>query len=532
MKKLIASLALFAWVGIANADTIVLFPDGDFDSPSGANTNWVEGNCCGNFVYTYPATGGNPGGYGTIENQGPLDYYGLWVNGNDTPLPLGSLGLIAGQTYDFILDMKIISGPNIGGLKIDFFPNTVVPNTTGDLRPASGTSAWATYTNTITIPVGTTGIKVVPLWGQLSKVGYDNIGVIIPGTPLTVAITSPADGATVNTNFTITATAVVSPGSITNVYFYDGVNLLGSDSAFPYTLAVSNAAWNGSHVLKAVARDSAGNEATSADITVNIVAAPQPALTYPVVNAPTPIWPANQVNSMYNSSGTYVDRPGISWFPWGDTTPSRGNYTITPGGRVVKSYLGLSYAGVELNPSYSLTTAYDASQMTTLHVDVWTTANQLAIKLVSAAFNGAAPLLVYDAASGVITSNNWVSLDIPLAAFTNINPALNLAKLDQLLWVDNADIAGPGVRLGDFYFDNVFFYNDTPVIQSPARSGGDFTCKLASLPGFSYVLEGTPSLTPATWTGLQTNAGTGGLLNFTVPITAANPLRFFRIHTQ
>jgi hypothetical protein len=528
MKKLIATLAMLTMVGIANADILVLFPDGDFDSPPGASTNWVEGSCCGNFVFTYPSTGGNPGGYGTIENQGPLDYYGLWVNGDSVPLSLGSLGLIAGQTYDFVQDMKIISGANIGGLKIDFFPNTVSPNTTGDLRPASGTTSWATYTNSITIPVGTTGIKVVPLWGQLSKVAYDNIGVIVPSTPLTVSITSPIDGATVNTNFTINATAVVSPQTVTNVYFYDGATLLGNDTSFPYSLAVSNSSWTGSHVLKVVARDSSGNEATSADVTVNIVAAPQPALTYPTKNAPTPIWPVVSVNSMYTSSGTYTDRAGVSWFPWGDTS-LRGNYAIS-GGNIVKSYLGLSYAGVELNPSYNPATAYDASGMTTLHVDVWTTANQLAIKMVST-INGAAPELIYDAASGVITSNQWISLDIPLSVFTNLNPALDLSKIDQLLWIDNGDIPGPGVQRGDFYIDNVFFYNNTPVIQSPTQSGSDFLCKVASQTGFDYVLQGTPSLTPATWTSIQTNAGTGGLLSFAVP-TTGNPKRFFRIQTQ
>ena len=118
-------------------------------------------SCCGNFVFAYPQTGGNPGGYGVIENQGPLDYYGIWVFGDTTPLPLGSLGLIAGNTYTFVADMKIVSGDTIGGLKVDFFPNSVTPNSTGDMRPPSGTTSWATYSYSVTIPQGTTGIKVV-----------------------------------------------------------------------------------------------------------------------------------------------------------------------------------------------------------------------------------------------------------------------------------------------------------------------------------------------------------------------------------
>jgi hypothetical protein len=132
-------------------------------------------------------------------------------------------------------------------------------------------------------------------------------------------------------------------------------------------------------------------------------------------------------------------------------------------GRVVKSYLGLGYAGVEPNPSYNPATALDISAMNTFHVDVWTTANQIAIKLVST-INGAAPEIIYPDSSGVITSNHWVSLDIPLSAFTNLVPTLDLTHFDQLLWVDNGDIPGSGVQQGDFYIDNVYFYSNSVVV--------------------------------------------------------------------
>jgi len=198
----------------------------------------------------------------------------------------------------------------------------------------------------------------------------------------------------------------------------------------------------------------------------------------------------------------------------------------------VKSYLALQYAGVEVNPSYNLATALNVSRMTTFHVDIWTTADQLAIKLVSATFNGAAPELIYDEASGVITSNHWISLDIPLSVFTNINPALNLSKIDQLLWIDNGDIAGPGIQNGDFYVDNVFFYNNTPVIQAPALNGTSFSCQVPSQTGITYVLEATPTLVPSAWTGVQTNAGNGGMLNFTVPVNPAAAKQYFRINSH
>src|SRR5207302_7850667 len=61
-----------------------------------------------------------------------------------------------------------------------------------------------------------------------------------------------------------------------------------------------------------------------------------------------------------------------------------------------------------------------------------------------------------------------------------------------------------------------------PLIMSPAVSGANFTLQVASSqPGFSYVLQATPALAPVTWTSIQTNAGTGGTLTFTIPITPA-----------
>ena len=262
----------------------------------------------------------------------------------------------------------------------------------------------------------------------------------------------------------------------------------------------------------------------------NTIATPSTAINYPTNNAPTPTDAPSSVLSMYNSSGTYTDHSGIGWYAGWSGVSSMGDYTITNTSRIVKSYLGLSYAGVEFyNPNQINASAYN-----TLHVDVWTTANQLAIKLVSTG-NGAAPEVIIPASSGTITSNHWVSLDIPLSSFKALAPTLDLTNLDQMLWVDNGDISGPGIQNGSFYIDNVYFYATatatSPTIVIPAVVGGNFTVQSASQTGFNYILQATPTLSPATWTGVQTNAGTGGTLNFSVP-TSGNPQRFFRIKVQ
>ncbi len=265
-------------------------------------------------------------------------------------------------------------------------------------------------------------------------------------------------------------------------------------------------------------------------ISSNVVVTPPPP-NYPTTNAPTPTRPQSKVISLWNSSGTYTNAPAINFYPWGAASGS-GDFTVTSG-RLVKSYLGLQYFGVELNPDYSGGTDVDASGCVGLHVDVWTTANQLAIKLVST-LNGAAPEVIYTAGSGVITSNHWVSLDIPLTAFTALNPAIDLTHLSQLLWVDNGDISGSGVQQGNFYFDNVYFYANSapnaPSVTAHVTSGG---CQVTfpTQSGFTYTVQYKNNLTDATWTTLSSVSGTGSAA--TVPdSTTGLAHRFYRISIQ
>jgi hypothetical protein len=91
-----------------------------------------------------------------------------------------------------------------------------------------------------------------------------------PNQPPTVAITSPANNASVISTFTIAATAADSDGTIASVKFYDGTTLLNTDTSSPYSFAWSGAAL-GSHVLTAVALDNGGLTTTSAVINVTVL---------------------------------------------------------------------------------------------------------------------------------------------------------------------------------------------------------------------------------------------------------------------
>jgi hyaluronate lyase len=77
-------------------------------------------------------------------------------------------------------------------------------------------------------------------------------------TPPEVSLSSPADGAVIShaDAVTLTADALATDGVVTSLAFYDGTTLLGTDSSFPYSIAVSLS--GGPHDLKAIATDANG----------------------------------------------------------------------------------------------------------------------------------------------------------------------------------------------------------------------------------------------------------------------------------
>ncbi len=134
--------------------------------------------------------------------------------------------------------------------------------------------------NAITNPY--TAIWIATAGGHaLTAVATDNAGqnttstvVNVTGTLPIVTVTTPTNNQAVSIyNFTVTANATVSPGTITNGAFYLYSTLLTNKAAAPFTTIVSGAS-AGAHTLDAVATDSNGNTVTSAII--NVTAADLP----------------------------------------------------------------------------------------------------------------------------------------------------------------------------------------------------------------------------------------------------------------
>jgi hypothetical protein len=115
---------------------------------------------------------------------------------------------------------------------------------------------------------------------SLTAKAYDTIGnvgqsssrtVTVDNTAPSVAITSPANGASVFLSTTIQVAASDSHTSVTQVVFYDGSTVIGTDTTAPYSVT-----WNttlvsrGQHTLTARAQDAAGNVQTSPPIVVTV----------------------------------------------------------------------------------------------------------------------------------------------------------------------------------------------------------------------------------------------------------------------
>jgi len=127
----------------------------------------------------------------------------------------------------------------------------------------------------ITIPnINKTG-RYVKVW--VDYTGYGNnylhfaevkvFGCCSDSQDPTVSVTSDLSSYPLGSSFTINAFASDPGGSISNVEFYDGTNLLGSDNSSPYSFTVSPAT-SPSYSIHAVATDNCGNQGTSSTLAI------------------------------------------------------------------------------------------------------------------------------------------------------------------------------------------------------------------------------------------------------------------------
>jgi hypothetical protein len=153
-------------------------------------------------------------------------------------------------------------------------------------------------------------------WGQHGAGGFSYTRTTAPPPPPTptVNITTPTNNSvfTAPATFSITASATVSSGTVTNVQFFQGTNSLRSVTNSPFTITVSNLV-SGSYAFKAVAT-AAGVSATSTVVNVTV----NPAVGTVVLTSPQVTNGVFSFNYNTASGLTYVVQraPALSaWQP-------------------------------------------------------------------------------------------------------------------------------------------------------------------------------------------------------------------------
>ena len=154
--------------------------------------------------------------------------------------------------------------------------------------------------NLDTTPYASTSITLTAVArdaaGNVATSAAVTINVLPPPPPPaddvipTVSITNPLNGATVSGMITLSADASDNVGVAGVQFRLNGVNIGAEDTTNPYSISLDTAPYvNTSITLTAVARDAAGNVATSAAVTINVVAVPagQAVISFTLINADT-----------------------------------------------------------------------------------------------------------------------------------------------------------------------------------------------------------------------------------------------------
>src|SRR5438552_9288022 len=175
----------------------------------------------------------------------------------------------------------------------------------------------------------------------------------LPGGSLVVTITSPAPGSPVSGTVQVNASvSIVGSLTVSQVQFYRDGNLIGSDSAAPYSVSWNTTSTNnGSHTLSAVATDILGVRWNSASVTVTVSNGPPPDTTRP--SAPTGL----------TASAVSSSQIKLSWAASSDNVGVSG-YRVYRGGTQIATTSAASFTNTGLSPSTTYTyavAAFDAA---------------------------------------------------------------------------------------------------------------------------------------------------------------------------
>ncbi len=150
---------------------------------------------------------------------------------------------------------------------------------------AGATTATLTLSSVTAADAGGYSVKVSNSAGSVTS---STATLAVNPVALSVAISSPTNGQVFVAPADVPVSATVTPSTgIANVQFFDDTNLLGTVTAAPYTLTISNISL-GDHVLTAQVTDTQAGTALSLPVAISVISAPPPPSTQPVVTIVAP----------------------------------------------------------------------------------------------------------------------------------------------------------------------------------------------------------------------------------------------------
>ena len=192
----------------------------------------------------------------------------------DKTLPSVSMSApAAGATVSSTVTVSAQASDNVGVASVQFRLDGA------NLGARDTTAPYAISWNTTTATAGAHTLAAVArdAAGNARTSTAITVTVSNDTTAPVVSITGPAAGATVSGPVTVAANATDNVGVAGVQFKLDGANLGTEDTTAPYSWSwTTTTATDGSHTLTAVARDAAGNQTTSAGVTVTVSNAPPP----------------------------------------------------------------------------------------------------------------------------------------------------------------------------------------------------------------------------------------------------------------
>ncbi len=202
----------------------------------------------------------------------------------------------------------------------------------------------------------------------------------------------------------------------------------------------------------------------------------------PATAAPTPTRQAANVISLF--SDAYTD---VTVETWRTTWSAAALEDVSIEGNATKKYSSLDFVGIE-----TVANKVDASEMTHLHLDVWSADfTFFGVKLVDFGADGAfggGDDAEHQVNFTTPAQGEWVSLDIPLSDFTGLTTRAHLAQYI---------LVGQPTGATTVFIDNVYFYKDVAGPTEPETAAPTPTRQAANV--ISLFSDAYTDVTVDTW---------------------------------